>query len=159
MLIFKILIFLPLLAILNMSCQHKEKHRVKSEETGKFYFHKIKASEEEKIKASELEIFIDGQKATDLEVLDKKGIEQREGKHKIDIKGKKINFGLSEIDYNIKRNQELHLYFCESDKSFHSYVFPSTNNFDDFQTGVTPFNEYTQALRARKRDKEICSLK
>jgi hypothetical protein len=86
------------------------------EDSGRFYLHTLGS------RAKVSRVYIDGKEIKDTERLDKEGIVQKAGEHEIEFEGTPMATGLEEIDYKMQKNQDLHLYYCESNQSFHWFA-------------------------------------
>lgn len=92
------------------------------EDVGRLYFHQIRNNPLDP--SENTKVLLDGKEITDLNRLDTAGVPQKSGEHEIEFMSLPSNSGLEEMDYKIKKGQELHLYYCQSDGSFHWYSNP-----------------------------------
>ncbi len=117
----RILSLCVLLCLLTTGCQVSTKLAETpdfNEPGGRLFVHQMGQH------STDTKILIDGQEVKDLKQLDHDGVVQKIGEHEIEFKGLPNDSGLSEIDYRINKNRDLHLYYCETDGSFHWYVRP-----------------------------------
>lgn len=88
-----------------------------NEESGRLFIHRLSAEA-----TGQPRVLIDGHEVSDLNLLDQFGIVQNEGEHELELFDLPVDSGISEIDYRIKRDRDLHLYYCKEDGSFHWYM-------------------------------------
>jgi hypothetical protein len=147
------IVILSIFFSLNLSAAENRKLK-KSSRTGKIYFHKINLEKEK----SKFEVYLDGKKVNDLDKLDAYGISLPAGQHNLKLKGLSFNPGLEEIKYDLKPNQELHLYYCEEDGSFHNYTnFTDEERQIKYESPGLNFHEFAVPINKRRSAlKEIC---
>ena len=117
---FKALIVLAPVLLLFLGCQVNPKLSETpdfNENVGKLYVHQITNKAVNKTK-----VFIDGEEIRDLALLDQTGVIQTVGEHEVEFFNLPVDSGISEIDYKIQKNRDLHLYYCQDDGSFHWYM-------------------------------------
>jgi len=154
----QLLIVLTITPLILLGCQSSSSSK-QVNETGKLFFHSI--NDNFPATNKKIEIVIDGKKIDRYEDLDKRGITQQIGGHEIGFLGLPFDSGLNEIDYNIKKDQNFHLYYCELDGSFHGYTQSADGLFHIYQqTSQGSFNEYTQSVEEKKSElKKICKYR
>lgn len=114
-------ISIPLVMLL-MGCQIKptlSETRDFNEDSGRVFVHHLQDTNNPNTK-----VMIDGEEVSDLGLLDQFGIKQSEGEHEIEFVDLPLDSGISEIDYKVQKNKDLHLFYCKGNGSFHWFMMP-----------------------------------